>query len=108
MCCPLARSLFAAAVLVASVSVAAQPQLRAADEAKTGFLKKTFKNADGTESPYVVFVPASYDGSKEFPVILFLHGSGETKGGSKQPVEVGIGSAIKKQEKTFPFIVVIP
>ena len=55
-----------------------------------------------------MFVPSDYDGKKEFPVILFLHGAGETKGGSKQPVEVGIGPAIKKQEKTFPAIVVMP
>jgi len=69
---------------------------------------KTFKNANGTESPYVVFVPHAYDGKTEVPVILFLHGAGETKGGTKKPVEVGIGPAVKKQEKTFPAIVVIP
>ncbi len=82
--------------------------LVAEDKPATGFVDKTFKNADGTTSPYVVFVPKDYDGKKEYPVILFLHGSGETKGGSKAPVEVGIGSAIKKREKDFPFIVVIP
>src|SRR5947209_5892575 len=75
---------------------------------KTGFVNAVFKDKDGSEAPYVVFVPHSYQGDKEYPVILFLHGAGETKGGSKQPVEVGIGQAIKKQEKTFPFIVVIP
>lgn len=80
----------------------------AEDKPKTGFVDKTFKNADGTTSPYVVFVPKDYDGKKEYPVILFLHGSGETKGGSKAPAEVGIGPAIKKREKDFPFIVVIP
>lgn len=79
-----------------------------AADTKTGFVDKTFKNADGTESPYVVFVPHSYDGTKEVPIILFLHGAGETKGGSKKPVQVGIGPAIQKREKTFPFIVVIP
>ncbi|MDB5308875.1 MAG: hypothetical protein JWO38_3077 [Gemmataceae bacterium] len=78
------------------------------DAAKAGFVKKAFKNADGSTSPYVVFVPHDYDGKKDYPVILFLHGAGETKGGSKEPVEVGIGPAIKKHEKTFPFIVVIP
>src|SRR3954471_21813128 len=79
-----------------------------AGDAKTGFLNKAFKDKDGTEAPYVVFVPHDYKADKEYPVILFLHGAGETKGGSKQPVDVGIGPAIKKQEKTFPFIVVIP
>jgi predicted peptidase len=84
-----------------------------AEETKTGFVDKTFKNADGSESPYVVFVPHDYDGKKEYPVILFLHGSGETKNPKdtkqgKMPVEVGIGPAIKTREKKFPFVVVIP
>ncbi len=86
----------------------------AEDKPATGFVDKKFKNADGTESPYVVFVPKAYDGTKEFPVILFLHGAGETKQtdakkqGKAMPVEVGIGPAIKKREKDFPFIVIIP
>jgi predicted peptidase len=103
-----ARALCAAAALAAACAVTATAQ-----DAKTGFVNKTFKNADGTESPYVVFVPHDYDGKKEYPVILFLHGAGETKNPKakkegKMPVEVGIGPAIKKQEKTFPAIVVIP
>jgi predicted peptidase len=85
----------------------------AQDKPKTGFIDRTFKNADGTSSPYVVFVPHSYDGTKEYPIILFLHGAGETKNPKakkegKMPVEVGIGPAIKTREKTFPFITVIP
>lgn len=103
MSLPISRGLsLAAAVFVFTAVVSA------GDKPKTGFVDATFKNADGTTSPYVVFVPHEYDGTKEYPVILFLHGSGETKGGKKQPVEVGIGTAIKKQEKTFPFITVIP
>lgn len=93
----------AAALGLAAVAASAEDKKSAA-----GFVKKTFKNDDGTESPYVVYVPHGYDGSKAVPVVLFLHGAGETKGGSKQPVEVGIGPAIKKREKTFPFFVVIP
>lgn len=80
----------------------------AADPPATGFQNKVFQNADGHTSPYVVFVPKGYDGTKPMPVILFLHGSGETKGGKKQPAEVGIGPAIRKREATFPFITVIP
>ena len=88
------------------------PAIAAADDKpKTGFVDKTFKNADGTTSPYVVFVPKDYDGTKEYPVILFLHGAGETKtekAGGKMPAEVGLGPAIKKRENDFPFVVVIP
>jgi predicted peptidase len=91
-----------------SVWVTAALALSASAQDKHGFVKKTHKNADGTESPYVVFVPHAYDGKTEVPVILFLHGAGETKGGKQQPMEVGIGPAIKKLEKTFGAIVVIP
>ena len=102
--------LFASGLLAAAsvAALAAASPARPDDPAKTGFLKKTFKNADGTESPYVVFVPHGYDGTKDYPVVMFLHGSGETKGGSKEPVEVGIGPAIRTREKAFPFITVIP
>ena len=101
-------------LLAACLAGAALLPARAADDkAKTGFIDKTFKNADGTTSPYVVFVPKDYDGTKEYPVILFLHGAGETKQPNAKkegqlPVNVGIGPAIKKREKDFPFIVVIP
>jgi predicted peptidase len=73
-----------------------------------GFHTRTFTNADGSKSDYVVFVPHSYDGTKPTPTILFLHGMGESKGGQKMPVEQGLGTYIKKHEKTFPYLTVIP
>ncbi|MBA4187667.1 MAG: hypothetical protein C0467_06565 [Planctomycetaceae bacterium] len=95
--------------LTSTLLLVALPSLVFADDKPaTGFSEKTIKNTDGTTSPYVVFVPKDYDGKKEYPVILFLHGAGETKGGTKKPVEVGIGPAIKRDENAFPFIVVIP
>ena len=100
-------------LLLGLTLMAAAQTAKSQDPPKTGFVDKTFKNADGTISPYVVFVPHNYDGKKEYPVMLFLHGAGETKNPKatkegKMPVEVGIGPAIKKREKEFPFIVVIP
>jgi predicted peptidase len=78
-----------------------------ADE--TGFVKKSFKNSDGSESPYVVYVPQKYDPAKPAPIMLFLHGAGESKGGTKMPVEQGIANGhIQKRAKDFPAIVVIP
>jgi predicted peptidase len=99
--------------LILALALGTSSLVMAQDKPKTGFVDKTFKNDDGTTSPYVVFVPRGYDGTKEYPVILFLHGAGETKNPKakkegKMPVEVGIGPAIKKREKDFPFIVVIP
>src|SRR5262249_8468313 len=72
----------------------AVPPARAEDQPMTGFLDRVHKDADGKEAKYVLFVPKDYDAKadKTWPVILFLHGAGETQGGSKQPVEVGIGT----------------
>jgi predicted peptidase len=106
---PLRRIL--ALFAVCAALVAASLPAPAQEKTKQGFVKKVFKNADGHESPYIVFVPHDYDGSKPQPVILFLHGAGETKGGKKagkQPVEVGLGPAIRQREKSFPFITIIP
>lgn len=77
-----------------------------AGEVKTGFIDKLYKGPEG-ESKYVVYIPKDYKGDKELPLILFLHGSGESGSDGQAQVKVGIGPAIKKKDN-FPFIVVFP
>jgi predicted peptidase len=74
---------------------------------KTGFIEKTLAGT-GEERKYVVFIPHDYKGDKAYPTILFLHGAGETGKDNKAQVKVGLASAVRKNEKTFPFIVVFP
>jgi len=104
----IAVRLLALAGAVVLVLAVLSPHSRAADGSKTGFLHLSHKDADGKAVPYVLFVPHDYKGDKPYPIILFLHGSGERVGGTKEPVAVGIGTAIKKREKDFPFLVLIP
>ncbi|HZU38186.1 MAG TPA: dienelactone hydrolase family protein, partial [Gemmataceae bacterium] len=66
------------------------------------------KDAQGNDHKYVLFIPHSYDGTRAFPVILFLHGAGETGKDGRKQVRVGLGPAVKAREKHFPFIVVFP
>src|SRR5215510_4301091 len=80
----------------------------AGETAKHGFLDRVHKGADGTASKYVLFVPHDYKGDKEYPLILFLHGAGETGSDGKKQAKTGLGPAIKKQEKTFPCITIFP
>jgi predicted peptidase len=75
---------------------------------KHGFLDRVYKDADGKEAKYVLFIPKDYDGKKAYPLILFLHGAGETGTEGKKQAEVGLGKAIKEQADTFPFITVFP
>jgi predicted peptidase len=93
--------------LAALAGVAFGP-LHAADKEEHGFLNRVFKDKDGKEAKYVLFIPNDYKGDKPYPVILFLHGAGETGTDGEKQAKVGIGPAIRKQEKTFPFITVMP
>ena len=82
---------------------------RAADPpADHGFLPRTHKDADGAEAKYVLFVPHDYCDAQAYPLILFLHGSGETGTDGEKQVTVGLGPAVRRREKTFPFFVVFP
>ncbi len=81
------------------------PPLQAAE---TGFLNREFTNGDGSKSKYVLFIPHDYSGDKKLPLILFLHGAGETGHDGQKQVQVGLGPAIKKREKAFPFIAIFP
>src|SRR6266852_4340712 len=82
--------------------------VRADDPKDRGFLDRVYKDSDGTEAKYVLFVPHDYKPDKAFPLILFLHGAGETGTDGQKPVKVGLGPVIKDQEKTFGFIAVFP
>lgn len=96
-------------MLALSLALSLLPMTPAATALPPGFVQKTFMNEDGTTSPYVVYVPESYDAKKPLPVILFLHGAGESKGGGKMPIEQGLMNGhMQKQTKKFPAIVVIP
>jgi predicted peptidase len=39
------------------------------------FRKKTFADKQGNKMPYRLFVPANYDASQKYPLILWLHGA---------------------------------
>src|SRR5690242_4502489 len=75
-----------------------------ADTPPTGFLNKT-ATVNGTAYPYVVYVPRDFKADKKWPVILFLHGSGERGDDGLKQSQVGIGSAIRMNPERFPALV---
>ena len=72
-----------------------------------GFHLRTVKTEQG-ERNYTVYVPQGYDGSRVFPVILFLHGSGERGQDGIVPAQVGLGPAILNRPGGVPAVVVFP
>lgn len=91
---------------------ASQP---AASAATTGlpphFLRKSTTGPDGFPRDFVIFVPKQYraDQDKKWPVLIFLHGSGERGRNTLQATAVGIGPYIAaKRMNDFPFITIFP
>ena len=41
-----------------------------------GFVARIYKSAGGPWMPYRLFIPAGYDKAKEYPLVIWLHGSG--------------------------------
>jgi predicted peptidase len=75
---------------------------------KPGFHNRVHKDADGKEAKYVIFVPHGNESGKPVPVILFLHGAGETGTDGKKQSQVGLGKFVRAHEKNFPFLVIFP
>jgi predicted peptidase len=63
-------------------------------------------DVEGTPSIYRVYLPP--DGKPAMPLILFLHGRGESGDDGLKPTTVGIGPAIERDPRRFPALVVFP
>jgi predicted peptidase len=96
-----------AALVAAFVCILATGAFAADAKPVSGFLTETLTQG-GQTFPYVVYVPRNYDASKKWPLILFLHGAGESGADGLKMVQVGIGSAIQLNPEKWPFIVVFP
>ncbi len=75
-----------------------------------GFHEKTLTLPDKSAWKYVVYVPPQYDDDPDhrWPVILFLHGSGEIGTDNRRHTGVGLPAHIRRHSDKFPFIVVMP
>jgi predicted peptidase len=73
----------------------------------TGFINKTM-TMRGNERKFVVYVPHMYDPGRAWPVIVFLHGVGESGDDGLSPTDVGLGHAIRTWPERFPCLAVFP
>lgn len=72
------------------------------------FDKKVFEAKDGS-LPYAILLPENFDPSKEYPLLLFLHGAGER--GHDNELQLVHGSSLFTNQKfrsSYPAIVVFP
>jgi predicted peptidase len=94
-------------MVLAAVLAWAVPAVAAGQDAKTGFLERTVRVAEATYA-FKVYVPATYDSGRTWPVILFLHGAGERGTDGVRQTEVGLGPILRSDPGRFPAVVVFP
>jgi predicted peptidase len=87
--------------LLALLMMAAPPN------APSGFLPRTV-TVDGISYRYQVYVPPEWSADRAWPVILFLHGSGERGDDGKKQATVGLPAEIRRRPERFPAVVVMP
>lgn len=89
----------------ATFLLAAAPAM--SDSHPTGFLDRVVE-VGGAPHRYQVYVPAEYVPDVRWPVILFLHGSGERGSNGLLQTEIGLGGAIRRHPERYPALVVFP
>ena len=76
----------------------------ASDEAELKSMTRFVLEHDGLTREYFVFLPSSYDGEKDHPAAIFMHGYGGTATGTEAEVAQGLNSYAEK----FGYIMVYP
>jgi poly(3-hydroxybutyrate) depolymerase len=73
----------------------------------TGFLNRSL-TLQGAAHKYQVYLPENWNEHQRWPVILFLHGSGERGVDGMDQTQIGLPAAIRSHPDRWPFVVVMP
>ncbi|OHD65401.1 MAG: hypothetical protein A2176_15720 [Spirochaetes bacterium RBG_13_51_14] len=73
------------------------------------FLARTYRSKKHSALPYRLLIPAHYDTTKRYPLVLFLHGAGERGTDNKKQLYVGLNIfADENNMRRFPCFVAAP
>lgn len=73
----------------------------------TGFIDKSI-TVEGYEFEYEIYVPRDYTPDKAWPVVAYLHGTGEAGSNALNVTTVGLADAIRYWPERVPALVVFP
>jgi poly(3-hydroxybutyrate) depolymerase len=73
----------------------------------TGFLNRRI-TVSGISYKYQVYLPEQWSPKRAWPIILFLHGSGERGSDGTDQTQIGLPAAIRSHPDRWPFVVVMP
>lgn len=97
-------------VALALVVLAAACASTPADEGAalcSGFVFSTLE-VGSWSYPYALYVPRAYDGTRAWPLILFLHGKGECGRDGSRQLSVGLAPELLARPERWPFLVLFP
>jgi predicted peptidase len=63
---------------------------------------------NGADRRYMIFVPPAYDPAVPAPAIVFLNGKGECGTDGMLPITAGLGPAVIRDVKRWPFLIIFP
>lgn len=87
----------------------AQPPTSRRAALPAAFQIRSLDTGETVPREYVVFVPEQYDAARQWPLIVFLHGSGECGLNDHRSATVGLGAYVRARRlHDFPALVLIP
>ena len=90
-----------------NIMVQVVPSPEPDDKLTPGFHLRTL-SINGEARKYTLYIPPGYDGTRKFPVVMFLHGSGERGEDGMLSARVGLGAAIAGNPEKYPFVGIFP
>lgn len=75
----------------------------------TIFQKKVYRSKSGQELNYRILYPENYDVAKKYPILMFLHGSGERGNDNEKQLALGASLFLNPANREkYPAIVLFP
>ncbi|KEO74687.1 carboxylesterase family protein [Anditalea andensis] len=94
-------------IKIANLAITMLISLAVNAQDRSMFDKNVFVNEVGDSLLYRILYPESYDESKQYPLILFLHGAGERGNDNEKQLNNGADFFLDHMD-TYPAIVVFP
>jgi predicted peptidase len=83
--------------------------VRANAEETDAFQRHVYRSEGGGELPYRLLTPRDYDASKQYPLVLFLHGAGERGHDNQRQLIHGMRDFLRDEIRgKYPSFVVAP
>ena len=93
--------------MVLGLSILPYASVQSAEPAPGKQVEQIFKSSDSAEVPFLLYLPESYKPDSALPLMLFLHGRGESDGPLSVVAKWGPPLLVSRGEK-LPYILVSP